>query len=90
MISLDDMKKSLRISHDALDDEINDTMQAAVLDIQREGISADVDNELTDMLIKLYVKWQLNYMDKAEQYQKNYIALMQSMALSEGYINGTN
>lgn len=86
MISLEDMKLSLRISNTALDSDISDTMSAAVLDLMRVGVNVDaVDNELIDMLIKLFVKWHLNYMDKGEQYHKNYMELVQSMTLSGGY-----
>ncbi|MEB8964099.1 head-tail connector protein, partial [Bacillus cereus] len=37
---LKDIKKALRISHDALDDEINDAIEAARHDLMLSGVSS--------------------------------------------------
>lgn len=89
MITANEVKLSLRLTSGALDGEIEDTMAAALLDMQRVGISSTADNELTDMLVKLYCKWQFNYNEKGEQYQKNYLALRDSLSLSSGYKEAT-
>lgn len=87
MISVAEVQASLRMASTAVTDEIEDTMAAARLDMARVGIdtSESTDDELTDLLIKLYCKWQLNYEEKGEQYRKNYEALRDSMSLSSTY-----
>ena len=39
---LDDVKTALRITHDKLDDEINDNIEAAELELQRVGIPEEI------------------------------------------------
>lgn len=85
MISLSEMKKALRISHNALDEDIQSSMNAAVLDAQRVGVVFDEDNELTDTLVKLYVKAEMNLNDKGEQYRNQYERLRNALSMSEGY-----
>ncbi|MEC2571867.1 head-tail connector protein, partial [Bacillus cereus] len=53
---LKDIKKALRISHDALDDEINDAIEAARHDLMLSGVSSIKANNDDDPLIKRAIK----------------------------------
>lgn len=90
MISVEDIRKSMRISHNASDGEISRDMDAARLDMNRAGIDEKKDNALIDKAIELYCKAQFDYLGKGEQFQKAYDKLIDSIALSEEYRCGTS
>ena len=52
MAMLDDVKVTLRVSHTALDSEINDLIAAARQDLILAGVTASKANSSTDALIK--------------------------------------
>lgn len=85
MISAESIRKKMRISHNKMDDEINDNIKAARLDMSRVGIDESKDNSLTDKAIELYCKAQFDYLGKGEQFQNNYEKLRDSMSLAEKY-----
>ena len=80
MLTVQDMRAYLRLTSDKLDQEIQDTMDAAKLDLASAGMN-DVDNALVDMAIKLYARWKFNYADKADQYRRDYQELKAALAL---------
>lgn len=85
MISAESIRKKMRISHNKMDDEINDNIKAARLDMSRVGIDESKDNSLTDKAIELYCKAQFDYLGKGEQFQNNYEKLRDSMSLAGNY-----
>lgn len=85
MISAAEIRKSMRISHSALDNDIERDINAARLDMSRAGINESKDDALTDKAIELYCKAQFDYLGKGEQFQKNYEKLRDSMTLTEKY-----
>lgn len=85
MISAAEIRKSMRISHIALDNDIERDINAARLDMSRVGIDEKKDNALIDKAIELYCKAQFDYLGKGDQFQKAYDKLIDSMALSEEY-----
>ena len=80
MLTVQDLRAYLRLTSDKLDQEIQDTMDAAKLDLASAGMN-DVDNALVDMAIKLYARWKFNYADKADQYRRDYQELKAALAL---------
>ncbi len=79
---LDKIKLALRISHNKIDDDILDHILACKEDLKRVGIvNIYDDDKLIIQVIKLYVKWQLNFENQAERYFKSYERL--STALSQ-------
>ena len=80
MLTVQDLRAYLRLTSDKLDQEIQDTMDAAKLDLASAGMN-DVDNALVDMAIKLYARWKFNYADKADQYSRDYQELKAALAL---------
>lgn len=84
-ISVEDIRKSMRISHDAINNEINRNLQACLLDLERVGVDAAKDGPLIDKACELYCKWQQDYQGKADQYKRNYEELRDAMSLAGDY-----
>lgn len=64
---LDKVKLALRINHDLLDDDINDTISTARAELIRSGVSADVANsnlDIVQMAIKTYCLYVYASTDK--------------------------
>lgn len=89
---LEKIKLSMRIFHDAIDNDIQFNIDVCMLDLKRVGIHESVAvNTSEDPLIvkaaELYCKWQNNFQGKGEQYNKAYEKLRDAMSLCESYIN---
>lgn len=80
MLTVQELRSYLRLTSEKLDSEIQDTMNAAQLDLSTAGMS-DVDNALVDMAVKLYARWKFNYADKADQYRRDYLELKNALSL---------
>lgn len=85
MIKASDIRKSMRIAHDGLDDDIQRNMDACLLDMQRVGICAAADDRLTDKAIEIYCKAQNDYQGKGSEYQTQYERLRDAMSLCQEY-----
>ena len=87
MAILDDVKANLRISGNALDDDIQSDIDAALMDLERVGIDVtDQSQPLIIKAVKLYCRWQQNYKDKGEKYGEAYKGLRDSLSLAGDYI----
>ena len=84
-ISVEDIRKSMRISHDALNDEISRNLQACLLDLERVGVNAAKGGPLIDKACELYCKCQQDYQGKADQYKRSYEELRDAMSLAGDY-----
>ena len=82
---LDKIKKSLRISHNKLDDDIESNIQACLLDLTIAGVNAKIEDELITQAVKLYCKWQYDFFGNADRFEKAYYNLKMSLALSGDY-----
>lgn len=80
-------KLALRISHTALDSEIQDVIDAALLSLQKHGVATTghEDDALIINAVKLYARWQFNYMNKADQFEKAWNAALIVLALCGDY-----
>lgn len=56
MISVEEVRKRMRITHAYMDDDIRSNMEAARLDMGRVGIDAGKDDALVDKAVELYCK----------------------------------
>lgn len=81
MVTVQDIKTALRINHAVLDQEVQATIAAAVLDLQSAGMPLGVDNALSDEAIRQYCKWRYDYMGKAAMYEHSYDRLKTVLAL---------
>lgn len=87
------VKKSLRITTSALDDEVSELIAACIADLRRVGIATpkgrNINAGKVDPLILraviLYAKANFGYDENSERYQKAYDALVVSLCLSGDY-----
>lgn len=86
------VKASLRISHTALDEDVQDNIQACLADLRMCGVmegKLDTSKELDPLVlnaVKLYCKKE--YTDdpvKAARYQGGYDAMKSCLMMAEGY-----
>ena len=87
---LETVKKALRISHNQLDGDISDIIEAARLDLSLSGVSSLKANDDNDPLIKraiiVYAKANTETDDaKADRYQKSYDMLKNHLTLAGDY-----
>lgn len=88
MVTVQDIKTALRINHAALDQEVQATIAAAVLDLQSAGMPPGVDNALSDEAIRQYCKWRYDYMGKAAMYEHSYDRLKAVLAMLPKEVDG--
>jgi uncharacterized phage protein (predicted DNA packaging) len=84
---LDKVRKSLRITHNALDDEIQDLIESALLDLQLSGVQK---TEITDPLIiravTIYCKANFGFDNPdSEKLNQSYTSLKTHLSLAGDY-----
>lgn len=86
-ILLEKIRKSLRISHTKLDDEIAELIEAAKLDLKISGVvKIDESDPLIVRAISLYAKSASGYFEQmADRYDQSYVMLKISLALAGDY-----
>lgn len=82
---IETIKLSMRISHNALDSDIQKNIEICKRDLFIAGVYCKEDDELLSKACELYVKWQYDYMGKGEQFGKSYQKLKDAMALCGDY-----
>ena len=86
-ILLEKIRKSLRISHTKIDDEIAELIEAAKLDLKISGVvKIDEADPLIIRAISLYAKSASGYFEQmADRYNQSYVMLKISLALAGDY-----
>lgn len=87
------VKKSLRMKSDVLNDDISSNINAALLDMSRVGIKTkgiDLNKpETYDALIfscvEFYCKWIYDFLQRGEEWRAAYVQLRDSMARCGDY-----
>ena len=84
------IKLSMRISHNAIDEDINSNIDVCMLDLQRVGVHKTIAvNDSKDPLInkaaELYCKWQYDYNGNGDKYEKAYNNLRDALSLCDDY-----
>jgi len=85
MALLEDVKMALRISHNALDDDIQNNIDSALEDMARVGIANCIEGattKLQDKCIELYIKGIYDYEGKGDRWNENYEKLRNQLSLS--------
>lgn len=88
---LEKIKIDLRISHNKLDVNIQEDVDACIKDLERVGIVIpyETDLSISDALIikaiKLYLRWQYNFENQADRYMEAYKMLRNAISLSGDY-----
>jgi hypothetical protein len=81
------VKTHLRISHNVLDEDLVDTIDACLADLETCGVVVPAeDDPLILGAVKVYCRKE--YTDdtaKAAEYQKRYDAMKASLMMAEGY-----
>lgn len=85
---IEKVKADLRISHDKLDLDITDNIEACKLDLKRVGIDIEKSDQLMEKAIKLYCRWQYNFENQADRYMTAYKQLRNALSLSSDYRAG--
>lgn len=79
-------KSWIRMTTSSLDEEIEQTLDACLLDLDNAGvINRDPEDALIKQAMKLYVKAQFGYEDRAEEFEQRYEFLKKSLSLSSTY-----
>lgn len=81
------VKSAIRITHNVLDSEIQDVIDAALSSLNAHGVVTDgnEDDALIINAVKLYAKWQFDYCGKADQFEKAWKAAIVVLALCGDY-----
>ena len=92
---LEKIKLSMRIYHNALNDDIAGNIDACMLDLQRVGVhKAYATKESEDALIvkaaELYCKWQYDFNSKGEKFMQAYEKLRDAISLCGSYTESEN
>lgn len=89
---LEQIKKSMRIGHTALDDTLLSDIEAGALELKRAGVQALEedgktlrDEALVYKALELYCKAQEDFEGKGPMYEAAYEKLRDSMALCGDY-----
>jgi uncharacterized phage protein (predicted DNA packaging) len=88
---LDDVKTVLRVTHDFLDSEIIDLIDAAKADLINAGIKVNKVDDDNDKLVKraimVYVKSQFGYDNpEADRFQRSFDEIKLRMSITPGYL----
>lgn len=87
---LDAVKLALRIVTDAFDDELNDLIAAALLDLRLAGIT---NTDTTDALVKraviTYCRLNFGQPDDYDRLKKSYDEQKSQMGMATGYTTWT-
>ena len=84
------IKLSMRIFHNAIDDDINANIAACMQDLQRVGVKASAANATAEdaLIVKaaeLYCKWQYDFNGKGEKFMQAYEKLRDAISLCGSY-----
>lgn len=85
MINAEKIRRSMRITHTLLDEEIQNNINTALRDMRRVGVDITKEDALVDKACELYVKSQFDFQGKGDQYRKNYEMLRDAMSMSGEY-----
>lgn len=83
------IKKTMRISHGKLDEEIKNNIDFCLLDLERVGVNKSKE-KLVNKACELYCKSEFNYEGKGEQYRIKYEKLRDALSLCGEYMEGNN
>lgn len=83
---LDDAKTALRVTTDAFDSEIQDLIDAALLDLGLAGVvNQDVTDHLVKMAVLTYVRLHFGQPDDFDRLKESYDEQKAQMGMATGY-----
>lgn len=85
-VTKEQMRSMVRISHDKLDDELEMLKEAYLTDLSMGGVNTiPTEDMLSLAVLRLYLRWQMNYNGEADRYQQAYNAAKIAMSLANEY-----
>lgn len=78
-------KAWLRVSAESQDEEIEQTIEAGVLDLSTAGIVVDLSSSLIQQALKFYLKSHYGNDDRREAWAEAYEALKGMLSLAAAY-----
>ena len=88
-VTVEEMRKMLRISHNRIDEDLNDLKAAYLSELSMAGVERiPEDHSLAKNGLRLYLRWQENYNGEAERYREAYRGVKIAMSLAEEYEGG--
>ncbi len=85
-VTIDQMRSMVRISHSKLDSELEMLKEAYLVDIGLSGVNViPADDMLSLAILRLYLRWQMNYNGEADRYRQSYEAAKIAMSLASEY-----
>lgn len=86
MSLLDVVKTDLRISHNALDLDIQVTIDSCLIDLKVSGVfNVDENDALIAQAVKLYCRANVGFQKDSEKYRMAYDSLKTSLSLCGDY-----
>ena len=91
------IKSALRFTGNARDTEIQDNISSALLELSRVGVdvsgldwtSGDAD-KLIVKACEIYCKWQFDFLEKGEKFERNFKELCNALAVTSAYLVSEN
>ena len=86
------IKKALRITHNQLDEVLNNDIAAALEDMKRLGLNeytTATEDPLVIKCVELFVKWQEDFGGEGERFQAAYEKMRDGLSMSEGFYTCT-
>lgn len=85
-VSKEKMRSMIRIGHDKLDDELEMLKEAYLTDLSMSGVNIiPAEDMLSLAVLRLYLRWQMNYNGEADRYRQSYEAAKIAMSLASEY-----
>ncbi len=85
-VTKEQMRSMVRISHSKLDDELEMLKEAYLTDLSMGGVKTiPAEDMLSLAVLRLYLRWQMNYNGEADRYQQAYNAAKIAMSLASEY-----
>lgn len=85
-VTKEQMRSMVRISHSKLDDELEMLKEAYLTDLSMSGVKIiPAEDMLSLAVLRLYLRWQMNYNGEADRYQQAYNAAKIAMSLASEY-----
>jgi len=88
MLTLDEVKLSLRLTTNAFDVEIAHLIAAATLDLILAGVTVDTTNDLCKRAIITYCRMNFGQPDDYDRLKASYDEQKAQMAMSQSYRTG--
>lgn len=82
---IDEIRRALRLTTNAYDDELQSLQQAALLDLQIAGVVTEKDDALIKRAVITYVRMHFGTPDDYDRLKKSYDEQKAQLSMATGY-----